>query len=225
MMRNVANTEALVLLERERANCYRLLSACFYPPGELQGIEDLFSDLAGLMGRLCPGAVGFSAEMRKSFAAWDLPVDYAKLFVGPFELRAPPYGSVYLDGERRVMGDSTLRVINMYREAGLSVDKSFKEMPDHIAAELEFMHYLASKAAEEFEGSAPGGALTSVAKQKKFMDELLGPWIPAFCERIRRGASSTFYKALAGCLEAFVYCDSEHLCSARQGDTGGGSSY
>jgi TorA maturation chaperone TorD len=220
MMRNVADTRTLVLLERERADCYRLLSACFYPPWELQGNEKLFYELAGLMERLCPGAAGFPAEMRKSFAAWDLPVDYAKLFVGPFELKAPPYGSVYLDGERRLMGDSTLRVISMYREAGISMDEGFKEMPDHIAVELEFMHYLASKAAEGFEGSAQGGALTFVAAQKKFMDELLAPWVPAFCKQIRTEASSEFYKALAGCLEAFVYCDSEHLESAGQGDIG-----
>jgi len=33
----------------------------------------------------------------------DLMVDYAKLFIGPFDLLAPPYGSIYLDGQWLLM--------------------------------------------------------------------------------------------------------------------------
>ena len=219
-MQDMADTDTLALIERERADCYRLLSACFYPPGELQGNDGFFSDLAGLVERLCPGAAGFLMEMHEAFGRCDaeeLAVDYAKLFVGPFELKAPPYGSVYLDGERRVMGDSTLRVISMYQGAGLSIDEGFREVPDHIAAELECMHYLASKAAEELEGSAPGNEFTFVSTQKRFMDELLGPWVPAFCELIKRESSSAFYRVLAGSLEAFIRCDCEYLGLERGG--------
>ncbi|MFN2356106.1 MAG: molecular chaperone, partial [Desulfopila sp.] len=70
----------------------------------------------------------------------DLLVEYARLFVGPFELLAPPYGSVYLETGRRLMGDSTIAVQHMYTNAGLTLD--VQEAPDHIALELEFMHYL-----------------------------------------------------------------------------------
>ncbi len=219
-MRDMADTDTLVLIEGERADCYRLLSACFYPPGQLQGNEGLFSDLAGLVERLCPGAAGVFMEMHEVFDrcdAGELEVDYAKLFVGPFELKAPPYGSLYLDNERRVMGESTMEVIRAYGEAGLSIDEGFREVPDHIAAELEFMHYLASKTAEELEGSAPGNEFTFVSAQKRFMDELLGPWIPAFCELVKKEAASAFYRALAGSLEAFIHCDREYLGLERGG--------
>jgi TorA maturation chaperone TorD len=210
-MRDMADTDTLVLIERERADCYRLLSACF---------EGLFSDLVGLTERLCPDAAGFLMEMREAFGRYDaeeLAVDYAKLFVGPFELKAPPYGSVYLDNERRVMGESTMEVIRAYGEAGLSVDEGFREVPDHIAAELEFMHYLASKAAEERGSYATKNKLIFVSAQKRFMDKLLGPWVPAFCELIKRESSSAFYRALAGSLEAFIRCDCEYLGLERGG--------
>ncbi len=40
----------------------------------------------------------------------------------------PNNGSVYLDEGRRVMGDSTMEVIKMYRDEGLSIDEDFKEL-------------------------------------------------------------------------------------------------
>lgn len=219
-MRDMADTDTLVLIERERADCYRFLAACFYPPGELQGKDGFFSDRAGLVERLCPGAAGVFMEMHEAFGhcdAVELEVDYAKLFVGPFELKAPPYGSLYMDNERQVMGKSTMEVIRAYGEAGLSIDEGFREVPDHIAAELEFMHYLASKVAGERGSSAPGNESTFVSAQKRFMDELLGPWVPAFCELIKSESSSAFYRALAGSLEAFVSCDREYLGPERGG--------
>ncbi|HDH01197.1 MAG TPA: molecular chaperone TorD, partial [Nitrospirae bacterium] len=83
----------------------------------------------------------------------DLCVEYAKLFVGPFELLAPPYGSVYLDDGGRVMGDSTMRVIEAYQKEGLSGNDDFKDLPDHIAVEMEFMSYLIYKERETLERS------------------------------------------------------------------------
>ncbi|UTW70898.1 molecular chaperone TorD family protein [Anaerobacillus sp. HL2] len=38
-----------------------------------------------------------------------LKVDFAKLFVGPFDVLAPPYSSVYLNEGRAVYGESTPR--------------------------------------------------------------------------------------------------------------------
>ncbi|MBW1770891.1 MAG: molecular chaperone TorD family protein [Deltaproteobacteria bacterium] len=86
----------------------------------------------------------------------DLCVDFARLFVGPYALLAPPYGSVYLDGERKVMGDSTMDVCMRYAEVGLQLADHFKEVPDHIAAELEFIYFLILKEAEAI--SRPRGA-------------------------------------------------------------------
>jgi TorA maturation chaperone TorD len=140
----------------------------------------------------------------QTYSEEELSVEYARLFLGPFETQAPPYGSLYLNGERKVMGDSTMEVIRFYEEAGLSRDKDFMDLPDHIAVELEFMSYLIYKEAEALEKSDFAAALDMIKKQKSFLDQFLGRWIMEFCEKIKASTDNGFYLALAGCASLFV---------------------
>src|SRR3989304_4531298 len=103
--------DEMILRERTRGDCYRFLSACFCQPGKNVFQED--------------SILKYGNE--------ELLVEYSRLFIGPFGVIAPPYGSVYLDGERRVMGDSTMKVIGMYRDEGLSGPSDATALPDHGA--------------------------------------------------------------------------------------------
>lgn len=197
-----------ILGKRLLADSYRFLSACFcLPPKELFSQEDIFKSLTHALGGVCPEAVAFSSEMEKAFSEAkeeELKVEYARLFVGPYELKAPPYGSIYLDGERRVMGNSTMEVIRLYEEAGLVMDKDFKELPDHIVVELEFMYYLIYKEVEALEKSEREKALAIRETRNHFFNRFLSPWIPPFCEKIKETTDNPFYIALADCLSTFV---------------------
>jgi TorA maturation chaperone TorD len=199
----------IILLEKMRESCFRLLAACFYLPQKNILIEEnLLGNLNMGLGKVCRKAVPFSAEMEKSinnYSEEDLQVEYAKLFVGPFELKAPPYGSVYLDEERRVMGDSTMQVINIYKKEGLSMSADFEELPDHIAVELEFMSYLIYKEIGALEASDMTAAAAAVESQEVFMNKFLRSWVDIFAGKIAEGAETGFYKALAGCLSSFIY--------------------
>jgi len=124
--------------------------------------------------------------------------------VGPYELRTPPYGSIYLDGERKVMGDSTLEVMELYREAGLSIDEDFKELPDHIAVELEFMYYLIHQEVEALVRLNFSRAMEVLKRQDLFLNRFLGPWIEPFCKNMREETENEFYLALADCLFVLV---------------------
>lgn len=194
--------------EKKRGDCFRLLSACYYQPEkELFCQEGILENLELLLKEISPGVSAFAGEMKRAFSLSkevDLNVDYAKLFVGPNELLAPPYGSVYLDGERRVMGDSTMEVIKMYEEQGLSIDKEFGNLPDHITVELEFMYYLIFKEIEALEKSDITSALNFINIQEVFLDRFLKRWIRQFCDKVKEGAESGFYKALADCAAAFI---------------------
>ncbi len=111
----------------ERAAAYRLFSLCFHPPD-----ERLPAALRETDGQwLCSVSIPALDELQR---------DYARLFIGPFELLAPPYGSIYLENEERVCGDSTADVIARYRQEGLRI--ALKEPADHLAIELEFMYLL-----------------------------------------------------------------------------------
>ena len=200
--------QEFALQESVRGDCYRLLAACFYyPRKEVYTKENFFNNLAGALKRVYPPATVFSENMGEAFSLYsdeELLVDFSRLFVGPYELKAPPYGSVYLDKGRKVMGDSTIEVMEMYREAGLAISDDFKELPDHIAAELEFMYYLIFKEIEAIEKSEMDRALYFVGMQRQFTDKFLRRWVGPFCEKIKEGTDNAFYRAVAGCVSTFV---------------------
>lgn len=197
-----------IAYEKKRGDCYRLLAACFYLPKRDVFIQEgLFRTLEGLMRDVCPSAAVHAAAMGDALEGSsdnEPALEYARLFVGPFELKAPPYGSVYMDKDRKVMGDSTVEVMNLYREAGLAVSDDFTELPDHIAVELEFMYYLIFKETEALEKSETDTSGRYLEMQDRFTREFLGKWTPAFCSKIKEGTENTFYIALSDCLSAFM---------------------
>lgn len=194
--------------ERTRCECFKLLAACFYQPQkELFLEEKTLENLSGLLTRVCPGAALPAERMRDALLRYgneELLVEYAKLFVGPFELKAPPYGSVYLEQNARLMGDSTLEVQKMYQEEGLSLDADFNDLPDHVTAELEFMYYLSFREVEALEKNDNEQAARFLNRQEHFLGVLLRSWVEPFCEKIRQGTENDYYRALADCLSAFI---------------------
>lgn len=201
--------------DRRRSDCYRLLSASFYPPDRDQWLrERTCLDLADALDELYPdtAAAAHAAALAEALGetdALELRIDHAALFVGPFALLAPPYGSVYLDRDHALMGDTTLAAAARYAAAGLTV--TLHEPPDHIAVELEFMHYLAAQAAQ----AAARGDATEAARlsreQHDFLSQHLGAWAPAFCAAISRGAATRFYRNVAQCLRAFLEAEARHV--------------
>lgn len=189
-----------------KAETFKLLAECYYAPeGDLHTITD---DLSRCLISVCPGAARPMKRMREAIAREPDPtprkVDYARLFVGPFGVLAPPYGSVYLEGERRVMGGSTMNVRDTYLDEGLDLSENCREAPDHIAVELEFMHFLACKEAEAAAREDREGALQYAQKQNAFLEGHLEVWVPEFTDLIKSRAQTEFYKGLAECTSIFL---------------------
>ncbi|MHC4199352.1 MAG: TorD/DmsD family molecular chaperone [Planctomycetota bacterium] len=199
--------EHALAFEVERANSYRLLSQAYHVPD-----ERLATDLAAphaVVARECAGLVGLAISARDLDS---LRVDHARLFVGPFRLLAPPYGSVYLEHSDRLMGNSTVDVRRVYNEEGLEV--SSQEVPDHVAIELEFAHFLSARAAQAILDSAAGDAVALAGKRKGFLAGHLGAWIGEFAANVTRHARTDFYAELARATEAFVLEDLAGLQAA-----------
>jgi TorA maturation chaperone TorD len=201
--------------ESRRSECYRLLAALFYPPERSQLLNDQTClTLAGLLSEIYPNAAASAqaAIMQEQLTALDenqLQVDHATLFVGPFALKAAPYGSIYLEQGRRLMGDTTLAAMDLYAEAGLHL--TLKEPADHIVIELEFMHYLTALAAEALAAGHEDTVAELAGKQHHFLKEHLGAWVPAFCAATAREADTLYFRALADCLLAFVCAEIQHF--------------
>lgn len=169
--------------------------------------ENLVGNLVDLLDQVCPAAAGACRRMYEALIATradDLAVEHARLFVGPRQVLAPPYGSVYLDGGRRVMGDSTLAVLRAYRDAGLRLDPDLREMPDHIALELEFQYYLSVRGLEADQAGDGLEARRAATARHAFLHDHLRRWVPAFSASVKRETGSDFYRYLASCLASFV---------------------
>lgn len=203
-MTETLTADELLADEECRANSYKLLAECFQTPDEelITLIEDIEreEDL-----RLAVQSI--TDEVPEDIES--LRVEYAKLFVGPFEVLAPPYGSVYLDNSERVMTDSTMDVMDRYREVGLDTD--IDEPADHVAAELEFMYVLLVREIEAISKSNHDDAVEYLRRQQDFLNRHLGRWIADFTDEVTDYAETDFYRTLARETESFVTNDVDRV--------------
>ncbi|MGC8593411.1 MAG: TorD/DmsD family molecular chaperone [Nitrososphaeria archaeon] len=185
-------------LEREeaisRAIAYLMFSKLFYKPEKsTESMIGQFLKIAEIeKGTKIPG----------TFLIDELEIEYNRLFVGPGHVLCPPYESVYRKDrpplERGlVMGPSAVDVQRRYLEAGLQMSKDYKDLPDHIAVELEFMHYLCLKEAEERNEKW-------IKMQMDFLRMHIKPWYREFVRCIKKHTKSEFYLTLAEELEKFL---------------------
>ena len=198
--------EPFIQHEEARGKAFSLVSECYRLPS--QDLPNVLRDLHAIMGDLCEGAIQHISNMREESERKDhlvdLKADYARLFSGPYTLLVPPYGSVYLDGERKVMGNSTVEVRGIYRRAGVDISEDFHDAPDHIAAELEFMYFLIFKEVEALGQSNVARALEFIEQQRAFLTDHLCAWVPEFTIKVEKLAATEFYKNLARATRDFL---------------------
>jgi len=203
-----------------REDAYRLLAACYYPPSKELIEEECCATLAGLLTSFAPDAAQFASAAVAAASASSLDalaVEHARLFIGPFQLVAPPYGSIYLDDTKTVMGDSTARVAAFYHNCGLQLADDFHELPDHFAVELEFMSFLAFKQREAEVSGDTDEATRVLNLQREFLGRFLMPWLSPFTSAIITDAEAPFYQAIARCTAAFINADHAALTRADNG--------
>ena len=196
-------------LDREiaRENLSRLLAACYYQPGPEFAEEKVFDSMLAAAARLHPALAADARRLGEDYAAEGheaLLLDYTRLFLGPSHIIAKPYGSVWLEGDNTVMGKSTMAVLELYQEGGFDMSEEFREVPDHIAVELEFLYLLIYRENEAQRNGQPEALEAMTALRKRFLDEHLSRWIEPFTSAVRSDAQCGFYRGLAELTESFV---------------------
>ena len=198
--------EKFIQYEAIRSEIYKLLAECYYPPEKI-----LFDNIIPLDKKLklvCLQDIEWSGKnILKADSIEDLTVEHARLFVGPYSLLAPPYGSIYMEPDRRIMGNSTMDVIKRYQQSGLAMAEDFKDAPDHIAAELEFMHFLIYKEIEATNEGDDRKVYTNLISQQSFLTDHLGAWVSEFVGKVMEHANTTFYQNLARATDTFIKDD------------------
>ncbi|MBJ3816181.1 Tat proofreading chaperone DmsD [Shimwellia pseudoproteus] len=107
---------------------------------------------------------------------------HQRLFIGPDALPAPPWGSVWLDKECVLFGDSMLALRQWMRAQGIVFQQQDNEPDDHFGTLLMLAAWLAEQ------------------QQPHQVDELLAwhilPWSERFLTLFIAAADHPFYQAL-----------------------------
>ncbi len=199
-----------------REDLCRFLAACYYEPGPAFAEERLFDSLLGAAARIDPELEGAAKRLGEAFADSELEtllVDYTRLFLGPVDAPARPYGSIWLGKDKLAMQDSTMAVLGLYEEGGFDLAHDFRELPDHVAAELEFLYLLLFRENRARRDAQSQALSAAVDLKRRFLGEHLGRWAAPFAEALAAGAQTGFYRELGVLTGRFVAMEAQRAAA------------
>src|SRR5690606_32790674 len=122
------------------------------------------------------------AEGFKTPASETLTDAWQRLFIGPYALPAPPWGSVWLDRESVLFGDSTLALRQWMREKNIAFEMQQNEPEDHFGTLLLLAAWLAENGRH--------------TERDQLLAWHLLPWSTRFLSVFVENAVHPFYTAL-----------------------------
>lgn len=221
----VAAAAALADVAAARGHVYATLAAGFWQPdGAL--LDDLAAgtlahEIARSVAWLGPDASWYGPGLQDlahaasavqtgppDKALLTLRVEHARLFEGPGRPVAIPFESAWSDrgeaGGVALNGPSAARVALRYRQAGLERAASHRELPDHVAVELEFLYELCRREADAWRVTDDGTARDLRATADRFLRDHPARWWPAFGERVILESRHDLYRGLGRILVAHL---------------------
>lgn len=133
-----------------------------------------------------------------------LQAEYVRLFAHSRSFACPPYETEYTTPHMYAKVQSLADLRGFYRAFGVDVGEEHPERPDHLAAELEFMHYLALKEAHAEEQGNPEAQRICASAQARFLEAHLAAWPERFAQRLAQANASMLYVALGRLTAAFI---------------------
>lgn len=144
----------------------------------------------------------------------ELPASFEEhnaLFESTFGLvvsgACPPYETEYIHSRFTFQRSNAMAdVAGFYRAFGMATAAQSPERPDHLSLQLEFMATLCGleeRAATDASGNALKARICRRA-QRRFLEEHLAWWAPAFARLLGHAAGGTFYAAAGDLLRAWI---------------------
>ncbi|WP_145496853.1 Tat proofreading chaperone DmsD [Yersinia bercovieri] len=166
----------------------QVLGALFYYAPDSPACSDMVAQLSrsawgaewpyGLEAQLMPIAALLAQHQPEETReeAWQ------RLFIGPYALPAPPWGSVYRDKENVLFGDSTLKLRDWMAQQQVEVTLAQQEPEDHIGLLLMMAAWLAEHQPTDL---------------PVLLAEHLLPWSYRYLALLQADANHPFYQGLA----------------------------
>lgn len=120
-----------------------------------------------------------------------------------------PYETEYSNAHVFQRAQQMADIAGFYRAFGLE-PSSEGERVDHIAAELEFMHFLSAKEAYACEHN-PSEAEVCRDAQRKFLEDHLARWTGIFTQGAAQTTGEKFFVELTRLMDEFVKVDAAAL--------------
>ena len=184
------------------ANSFHALARAYSPPDSWpEDLPELIESATGPLGGDCSRLGRDLAALIRGEENWpeSLAPAHARLFIGPFDIQAPPWASLYLDPEQQLMGEASRYAAKAYADAGLGPVAGPADAPDHLTRELEFMYFLAYR---EYESEDPLWR----TRQENFWQQHLGAWLPQVATLVRDASDDVpVYRSLAELTLAFCH--------------------
>jgi putative dimethyl sulfoxide reductase chaperone len=190
-----------------RQELCRFLAGCYYEPGPEFAEERLFESIAAAAQRISPELGEHAQRLAVAFSAADLQdllVDYTRLFLGAPQALAKPYASVWLSTDPELMQESVVELQRLYAQGGFEIDEDFRDLPDHVAVELEFLYLLNFQLNQARSADDAAAVQALEVLRTAFLVGHLGRWLGGFILAAHDHAQSDFYRELAEFTELFV---------------------
>ena len=202
-----------------RSALYKALSSLYTYPD-----EDVLTGWRRQAGEIVAALAAYAqATERDGTPAAELPAAVHALdplaaqveFVDLFDYRppCPLYESAHVKPDQGNPANLYLDIEACYRASGIDVSSGFGDPPDHIALELEFMHYLTHREGLAAEAGDEGRMERFLTAQQQFVTNHIGRWVPAFGKKTTRHAKLPFFKLLGEITTDFITRDADYLSS------------
>jgi TorA maturation chaperone TorD len=212
----------LMELSRARRDVYAFLGSAFLaPPGEqylraladeefVAGADELFD--SGVLDSLRQYA---TAAMQTAELQQGARQEFMNLFKVPGGQYITPYESVFRDArdvagkhvKGLLMGQSAVNVQKWYKLAAVEISDEYKDLPDHIGLELNFLAHVCRKE-QEFAAADDQARLTRAWEiERDFLAAHVVSWAIPLRDKLYGKSQHAYFRTVADLLVEFTKRD------------------
>lgn len=176
------------------ATVAKVLGAFFYYSPNTQIVQPLINPLLHidkLIDWQNPSLISQQCQtLMTEISNTDLDYQFSLLFEGQGDMPAPPWGSVYLDQEKLLMGESQERYRQFLQQHGITLNTGMNEPEDQFGLMLMAFAMLLDK-------NQPQAAW-------QLINQHLMIWSSNYLAKLKNNGISQFYQALAVIVEQYL---------------------